>query len=400
MLELIGLNRSKLSMNNPFDWVVTALACDKDIFTGMKPSEVLYEFDGPRLFTARSQQGDLLYYLADQSGDVCRYIVAPTNANIVNQLKTGVRAVRDALNQPWVWFLDTEIGGSPVAAWLGTLADAPLDAVPAAGVMLWPHLAPVFAIRAIGAGLAEGAVPASVVRQVVDGATTALKKVAALVFQTTHAQGRKANAIRQFYDLPLHSIAYNSFEIAFRMPDGQQQLSGNVNNIDATTSEFDAIGKLLDKALAWAMVDGQNEADNIIDIDLLEAIEKIVPPQTGIIKAVELRGSIFPPGCANYHLTRNSTKRVRQALTTARATQERVIKVTGLVRQLDVDELVFTLRETDDQKEHVCQFAQASFDDVFEAFNTDKRLTVSGRESIKNGNIEVLLVAYESSSVS
>ncbi|MEQ6342428.1 MAG: hypothetical protein M3A44_12470 [Gammaproteobacteria bacterium] len=379
------------------NWTVTAPQFDVESFQGISPEEILYEFDGPRIFTARSVMGELLFYLADEQDGLCRYIVAPTNTSIIDLMKSGVRSVRDALNQPWVWFLDTQYDGNPVAAWKGTLADAPVDTLPRPGVMLWPHLEPVFVLRAIGDGLGEGTVPASVIRQVVDGATTALKKIAGRVFQAARAQGRKANVIRQFYDLPMQGVAYNSFEIAFRLPDRKQLNLGAGEAPEELGSEFDEIGKLLEQALSWA-IDAKPEEDNEpLDIDLLEALEKLVPPQTGIVKSVELRGRIFRAGHARYQLTRDTSKRVRRALGKARVSQERITKVTGLVRELDKDDLSFTLRETDDSKDHVCRFPQEFFDDVLEVFNTDQCVTISGRENIKNGEIDVSLVSREPS---
>lgn len=379
------------------DWIVTAQQFDVANFQGISQEEVLYDFDGPRIFTARSAMGELLFYLADEKDGVCRYIVAPTNASIIGSMKSGLRTVRDALNQPWVWFLDTQYDGRPVAAWKGTLADAPMDALPRPGVMLWPQLEPVFVLRAIGDGLGEGTVPASVIRQVVDGATTALKKIAGQVFHAAHAQGRKANIIRQFYDLPMQGIAYNSFEIAFRLPDRKQLNLGAGEFPEELGSEFDEIGKQLEQALSWA-IDAKPEEDNeLLHIDLLEALEKLVPPQTGIVKSVELRGRIFRAHHACYQLTRDTSKRVRRALGKARVSQERISKVSGLVRELDKDDMSFTLRETDDSKDHVCRFPQEFFDDVLEVFNTDQRVTISGRENIKNGEIDVSLVSREPS---
>lgn len=379
------------------DWTVTAQQFDVASFQGISQGEVLYDFDGPRIFTAHSAMGELLFYLADEKDGVCRYIVAPTNASIIDLLKSGVRSVRDALNQPWVWFLDTQYDGNPVAAWKGTLADAPADALPLSGVMLWPHLEPIFVLRAIGEGLGEGTVPASVIRQVVDGATTALKKIAGQVFQAAGAQGRKANVIRQFYDLPMQGVAYNSFEIAFRLPDRKQLNLGADEAPEELGSEFDEIGKQLEQALSWA-INAKSEEDNEpLDINLLEALEKLVPPQTGIVKSVELRGRIFHAGLTRYQLTRETSKRVRRALGKARVSQERITIVSGLVREFDKDDLSFTLRETDDSKDHVCRFPQEFFDDVLEVFNTDQRVTISGRENIKNGGIDVSLVSREAS---
>jgi hypothetical protein len=160
-------------------------------------------------------------------------------------------------------------------------------------------------------------------------------------------------------------------------------------------TEFFDIGTHLVQSLGWATNNDATVALPEPDIELLEALAKLVPPQSGQIKVIELRGRIFSTGNPIYKLTRNTTQRVRQALGVARCAQERVTKVSGLVRQLDVDELVFTLRETDDAKDHLCRFEPDFFDDVFEAFNTPQRVTVSGRENLKNGQIDALLISRE-----
>ena len=84
------------------------------------------------------------------------------------------------------------------------------------------------------------------------------------------------------------------------------------------------------------------EEDNEpLNINLLEALEKLEPPQTGIVKSVELRGRIFTGGHARYHLTRDTSKRVRRALGKARVSQERITIVSGLVREFDKDDPIF-----------------------------------------------------------
>ena len=60
---------------------------------------------------------------------------------------------------------------------------------------------------------------------------------------------------------------------------------------------------------------------------------------------------------------------------------------------MDKDNFTFTLRGTDDGREHFCSFPPELIDEVLLAFNTDKRVTVSGRETLGNGNIEVSIVA-------
>ena len=379
------------------DWTVTAQTADMEAFRDIKPEEILYEFDVPRIFTANNAFGELLFYLADEQNRICRYIVAPTNALIITKLKRGILSVLQALDQPWIWVFDSQYDGTPVNAWKGTIADIPADSLPQPGVMLWPTLEPFFALRAIGEGLAEGQVPASVIRLVVDGAITALKKVSSQVFNMAHSQGRNANIHRQFYDLPAQGFAYNSFEVSFRLPIQEQRTLGDGTE-DEWESGFDEVGKSLQKALAWASEAESDDGHTYggLDIGLLEALEKLAPPQRGIVKAIEIRGRIFRGGQQCYRLTREASKRVRQELDKARTTREKLSKVVGLVREYDKDNYSFTLRETDDGREHPCTFPPEFYDDIDAAFASDYCITVIGRENLENGEIEVSLVSRES----
>lgn len=380
------------------DWEIKSNPVDVANFGDLKPSEILYEFDGPRIFTAQSSFGDLLCFLADDDGELLRFITAPTNADILAKLKNGIRPLRDALDQPWVWFVDVNYDGKAKAAWRGSLADAPSDALPQKGVMLWPHLEPIFALRAIGDGLSEGNVPMSVIRQVIDGANTALKKIANSVFEEARRQGRKANTIRQFYDLPAIGFAYNSFEVAFRLPKAVQgPLTGTA--ADESAVAFNEMGQKLEIALNWAINAQPDQAGEPLAIDLLEALEKLVPPKSGMVKSIEVRGRIFSSPLTRYPLTRNASTSVRKALGVARATQEKISKVEGLVREFDKDDFSFSLRETDDGKEHVCRFPPEFYDDLLEVFNTDERVTISGRENLKTNEIDVSLVSRERTQV-
>lgn len=375
------------------DWQINAPEFGIEPFAGVQLNEILYEFDGPRIFTATSLFGTLLYFLAEEDDEVSRFIVVPTNAQIVERLKSGILSVWDALNQPWIWVVDVSFNGIPQKSWRCTLADVPADVLPKSGVMLWSHLEPVFALRAIGEGLSEGNVPASVIRQVIDGATTALKKIASRVFEKGRPQGRKANFIRQFYDLPAQGFAYNSFEVAFKLPDLKQLKLPDGGSADDLSEAFEEIGNQLQQAIEWALKTTLDSADTSeIDLELLEALEKLVPRQTGIVESVELRGRIFKNAHKRYPLTRESSKRVSNALRNARSTQERICQISGLIPEVDKDNFTFTLRGTDDGSEHFCSFPPELIDEVLLAFNTDKRVTVSGRETLGNGNIEVSII--------
>lgn len=376
------------------DWDIKAADFSVSAFGTPQPSDILYDLDGPRIFTASSSLGDLLYFLADEDAHALRFIVVPTSAQVTQQLRTGVLSVLDALNQPWLWILDTSLDMKPQKSWRCTLADIPTEVLPKPGVMLWPHLEPVFALRAIGDGLSQGNVPASVIRQVIDGATTALKKISSRVLENNGPVGRKTNYVRQFYDLPAQGFAYNSFEISFKLPDADLLTLPTASRNEELCQEFQEIGNQLQIAITWALkAESGSDEPSDIDLDLLEALEKLVPRQSGIVESIEIRGRIFNNAHERYSLTRESTKRVSNALRNARSTRERICHVSGLIPEMDKDNFTFTLRNTSDGRDHCCNFPPDLIDEVLLAFNADKRVTISGRETLGNGNIDVSLIS-------
>src|SRR5690606_14846085 len=88
-------------------WAIPGDPIPLERFTSFEPVEVLYEFDGPRIFALRDKDGALnLAYWSDENEQFCRYVVVPTTGRILDALKQGRVSVYDALNQPWCWLCD------------------------------------------------------------------------------------------------------------------------------------------------------------------------------------------------------------------------------------------------------------------------------------------------------
>jgi hypothetical protein len=69
---------------------------------GLPPSEALYDFDRPCIFTSETSNGVLvLAYLSEdiEEEKLLRYIVATTSKATVDDLRSGVITVRDALDR-------------------------------------------------------------------------------------------------------------------------------------------------------------------------------------------------------------------------------------------------------------------------------------------------------------
>lgn len=366
------------------DWQVDGATVEATFFENFKIEEVLIEFDGPRLFYATTSFCPMLFMLVDEDELHLRHLVVPASQAMLGNLKKGLLTVREALHQPLLWVVDTNLDYSPQAAWRSDLMALPKEVLPEPGVMLWPHLQPTFSLRAIGDGLTEGAVPASVIRQVVDGASTALRKAALYVTDEPSRQGRVRKSLKRLYDLPAQRFAYRSFEIAFGEP---EETAGKATPLwEDEEDELAPLGAALEKVITAAASEDQLES---LDITLLEAVEKLVPPLSGVVSEFEVGGRIVNAAGRKYSLKREDSQRVKKVLQKVRGREEKISTLEGMVSEMDRDNLTFTLRQTSDDKDHVCSFSSDIFDEVLEAFSQAVRVTVSGRETLKNGNIEV-----------
>jgi hypothetical protein len=122
-------------------WPVTGKTVDPEPFQPFKPLQVLYDFEGPRIFTHRDREGELfLAYWCDEDERATRFIVVPFTAELVRRLEQGELDVRAALEQPRCWLLEVSHDEAHVRAWRVQLADLPADALPQPGTMLLPSL--------------------------------------------------------------------------------------------------------------------------------------------------------------------------------------------------------------------------------------------------------------------
>lgn len=184
----------------------------------MAPLDILYEFDGPRIFSLRSRSGELLLaYLCDQVGNELVFLLAPTSQNAIHHLESGQMSVRDAIAQPWIWIIARDRHWSIVGCKSSSFDDLPEAVLPERGVPLLADHIPLLVTKQIGPFLVPGRIPVSVIRRAVDGAAGAIK---ALLEGTGFVGGigRPDERYRKLYDLPVQRIAFGSLEVSFALP--------------------------------------------------------------------------------------------------------------------------------------------------------------------------------------
>ena len=121
-------------------WTINrpTISCD---WLDFEPEHILHEYDGPRIFTTRAQDGQLfLAFFCDRERAGVRFLVVPFDEDQERRLVTGKINLRDALTPPRMFVFDLDQQWTPVRCWQVSLDDLPPQLLPKPGVMLWRNL--------------------------------------------------------------------------------------------------------------------------------------------------------------------------------------------------------------------------------------------------------------------
>lgn len=355
-------------------WQITTDRCSVDQFSMSEPHEVLYDYDGPKIFTTKVGSMLRLWYACgeDRQSGTARFLIVPASDASISQLKAGIKTVHDALSQPWLWAVDVGSDGLPISGWaLAGLSEVPRDSKPEKDAPLWPSLVPFLAYRLIGAGLGEGTTPSSVISRAVEKPTAAVKRLLELASNTVAHGGRPANSFRKQYDMVALRMAFNSFEISFSLP-AESVAQREIEDVDL----HEEGAKRLRSALTWLRGD-QTQPEP--EIGLLEVLQDLVPPAHGQVERTEIKGALLA-GAKPVELNRADRTKVRQAIARKHQNLRLLLETEGLIREFDKDNLTFILRDRPDNAEELsCAFSEQQYDDLYEAFDTDARIAIHAR---------------------
>jgi hypothetical protein len=386
-------------------WEVLGEPIAPERFDPFQPSEVLDQYDGPRVFTFTSRHEE--FYLAfwcDSDHECERYLVVPFNASMRDKLTGGQISVVDALDQPWLWVVDTDRTGRPSRSWRSALQQLPREILPEPGTMLFASLDPLLSVRALGVQIDQGITPASVIRDTIDAAEKALKILIEYVLEQVQALGRPVRAVRELYDLPAIGFRFLSFEISFGPPSRKDQPTLE-EAASAASDENDRIYSRVKGLLAKGLkspLQGLLSPEHIGDNPeesrvILRAIEKLAPPSSGYVESIELRGQLVGDlvrGQQAVRLERGLRPAIRRAIRvlSGESTEDRVL--TGLIRELDKDRSTFELREIEDPgfTTQKYSYEPALEEEIFDACQGDKRVRVIGVKEPSEKQFSVIAI--------
>ena len=120
-----------------------------NLWLDLQPVRVLYEFDGPRIFTCKDGFGKLfLAYQCGESIDIMRFLIVPFSDDSERRLTEGELDLHDVLVRPNARIMDVDFDWTITQTWQVDVANLPADCIPRPGVMLWSHLQPRLASHA------------------------------------------------------------------------------------------------------------------------------------------------------------------------------------------------------------------------------------------------------------
>jgi hypothetical protein len=138
-------------------WDVQGEPIAPERFDPFQPSEVLDQYDGPRIFTLTDRQDEsCLAFWCDGDGECERYLVVPFSPSLRQELTEGRISVSEALDQPRLWVVDIDKTGRPSRSWRSEFSRLPRDILPEPGTMLWPSLEPLLSVGPLGAQIGGG----------------------------------------------------------------------------------------------------------------------------------------------------------------------------------------------------------------------------------------------------
>jgi uncharacterized protein DUF6575 len=340
------------------------------------PLEILYEFDGPRIFSLSGRDGNLLLaYLCDETDSQLNLLLVPSSPGSIERLKSGQLSVRAALNQAWVWIISCDRQWKILGAKSASFDELPDAVLPQEGTPLLPEHIPLLVTKQIGPFLTPRRIPISVVRRAVDGASGAIKS---LLEGTGFVGGigRPDERYRKLYDLPVQRIAFGSLEVSFALP-AEDVLKG-FRSGDGLT--IDQIAQAFQGGLKWLAADKDTIEATPQNRAILCALDSLSPPIHGDVTEVELSGLLLGSDNPRARLTKESTRKIRRVLAQIPANLDPVVRV-GYVREFDKDRGTFTLRDALGTDVERFELSEDLFDDALDAFDEDFEVKVIGFRS-------------------
>ena len=239
-------------------------------------------------------------------------------------------------------------------------------------------------MRLVGKKARWGEMPASVLSAFLDSLRKSIQSIASYDY-SGKISGNPTDIIRQASDIELSGFAPGSFQVGIRLPEPEQM---NLVVDDQWHSAELALSELL-KVASWASSDESTQTlfeefqDAVQLRVILRAVKTLVPRRLGGIGFVEFRSVIYFDELS-IKLSYDSKERIITAFNQSLSPDEETH--TGEVREMDLDQGSFKLRNTDIEEQINCLFSPDLLD-VASGY-MGKHVRIIGKRMPKLNNIK------------
>jgi hypothetical protein len=300
-----------------------------------------------------------LCYKIEQQSDLSRYIISPTNEQILTEVFDGSLPLRDAVLQPWLWIVETKDDDNfnVVRSWAIESCTIPELLLPKIETSLFfkhRKKEPYLSIKFCGGQIRDKLIPFSTIKLAVENVYGSLLTIFSSATRRV-VTGVPESRIRRAITIPTHEFAHASLLIAIEKPEVDLAEISAGAKFDAGNIHMDEIITHIDRAnhqfisAASLIADRVENNRNIEDIasdhlQALEAIIRIMPGRHGFFDSIEINGQAKEPLLQPAVIRRRDTKLLRDAYALASGSRR---EITGEVFLINGHSHQFTMAAGD-----------------------------------------------------
>jgi hypothetical protein len=348
----------------------------------IQPSDVLYYYDGPILFSAAVGLTDFLFYKVEELDGSDLFLITHTTDTIIEAVKKGALSLRGALTNPDYWILDVDAAMQVRRYWSVREEDLPSDFLPEAGLGLYPQNTPVadtieqassfFSVKFSGEGLTNKGMPFGIFKGLVDDAYEALKKIFPAPVVNAKSLGRN-------FDFDILQPRFSSLIIAIREPTVHvESLKADVRKDldlqavqkglqDSRREFFENMSEIVSEAQKGEI----KESFASQHFYTLDQVSQILPTETNSIDRVEFRSEAASITQA-LSIDDRLGVRMRAAHRMAEASER---EMTGTVVEINAESATLVIKNAH-SRQTTCVFNREAFDKL--SISVGSRLLISG----------------------
>ncbi len=361
------------------------------------PIDILYEFEGPRVFTTIDKYGiQMLAVQSDESSHSRRFLVVDCSVERIQELKYGILTLYEALNQPRLNVVDVSAENFVVkSSVLSSLKDIPLNRKPVQGAMLYSELQPELSIRIISAE----AIPGSISGSLLNDAFSRVKSgILVLAERAKQKISTESKLWKELQNPVAQKFAFRSFEVSFRFgfptDAAQSEIYSEIKSlflkgVSLLNSRYSGEADFVKNSVC--IVDSEEDA-----FAICAAFKEFAPSSKNQCSAIELSGTMISSD-KELILTSADYKILRSYVNSRTKKVDEMVEFTGKIMECDRQAQSFELRNITNSghinlKEIRCNFTISQEEAVLDAFNSGCEVVVSGVQKANSNSLEVSLV--------